>query len=40
MAKPKIHEISKQFGVPNKEILEVLEKYHVTGKSYMSSLEA
>ncbi len=39
MAKPKIHEISKQFGVPNKEILEVLIKYNVTGKSYMSSLE-
>ena len=39
MAKPKIHEISKQFGVPNKELLEVLEKYNVTGKSYMSSLE-
>ena len=40
MAKPKIHEISKQFGVPNKEILEVLTKYNVTGKSYMSSLES
>ncbi len=39
MIKPKIHEISKQFGVPNKEILEVLAKYKVTGKSYMSSLE-
>ncbi len=40
MAKPKIHELSKQFGVPNKELLEVLVKYNVTGKSYMSSLEA
>ncbi|MGM9551777.1 MAG: translation initiation factor IF-2 [Clostridia bacterium] len=39
MSKIKIHEISKQFGVPNKEILEVLAKYNVTGKSYMSSLE-
>lgn len=40
MTKPKIHEISKQFGVTNKEILEILAKYNVTGKSYMSSLEA
>jgi translation initiation factor IF-2 len=39
MTKPKIHEISKQFGIPNKELLEVLAKYNVTGKSYMSSLE-
>ncbi len=39
MAKPKIHEISKQFGVPSKELLEVLAKYNITGKSYMSSLE-
>lgn len=39
MTKPKIHEISKQFGIPSKELLEVLAKYNVTGKSYMSSLE-
>ncbi len=39
MTKPKIHEISKQFGIPNKELLEVLAKYNITGKSYMSSLE-
>lgn len=39
MAKPKIHELSKQFGVPSKELLEVLGKYNITGKSYMSSLE-
>ncbi len=39
MTKPKIHEISKQFGIPSKELLAVLANYNVTGKSYMSSLE-
>jgi len=39
MNKPKLHEISKQFGIASKELLDVLAKYNVTGKSYMSSLE-
>lgn len=39
MAKMRIHELAKELGVENKELLEVLAKKNIEAKSHMSSLE-
>ena len=39
MAKMRVHELAKELGIDNKELLALLEKKNVEVKSHMSSLE-
>ena len=37
--RPRVHEISKGFGVPSKEILTLMEEFGITLKNHMAILE-
>ncbi len=39
MVKYRVHEVAKDLGVPNKEIIDLLAKYFKTPKKYMTALE-
>ncbi len=38
MIKYRVHELAKNLGVPNKEIIELIEKYFGVVKKHMTSL--
>ena len=39
MTKMRVHELAKELGIENKELLELLKEKHVEVKNHMSSLE-
>ena len=39
MTKMRVHELAKELGMDNKELMEMLEKKNVEVKTHMSSLE-
>ena len=39
MSKMRVHELAKELGMDNKELMDILEKKNIEVKSHMSSLE-
>ena len=39
MTKMRVHELAKELGIENKELIEILQKKNVEVKNHMSSLE-
>ena len=39
MTKMRVHELAKELGIDNKELIEILQKKNVEVKNHMSSLE-
>ncbi len=39
MTKMRVHELAKELGIENKELLEILQKKNVEVKNHMSTLE-
>ena len=39
MTKMRVHELAKELGIENKELIEILQKKSVEVKNHMSSLE-
>ena len=39
MTKMRVHELAKELGIDNKELLEILQKKNVEAKNHMSTLE-